>query len=78
MGGWRDLLGVVFLHQTAFLVLNCFPSNAFFEQLFSLAGAAMADKPVPPAMGKHAEAGSHQNEQILASVQPLEAKAHGS
>lgn len=48
MGSWRDLLGGVFQSQTAFLVLSCFPSNTCFEWSFSLAGAAITDKPVPP------------------------------
>ena len=78
MGSWRDLLRDVFQSQTAFLTLDCFPSNACFEQLFSLAGAAIPKKPMPPSMGKCMEAGSHQNEQILASVQLLKVRAHGS
>lgn len=47
MGSWRDLLRDVFQSQTAFLILDCFASNACFERLFSLAGAAITDMPVP-------------------------------
>lgn len=37
----RSAEGCVPQSQTAFFTLDCFPSNACFERLFSLAGAAI-------------------------------------
>lgn len=59
----RSAEGHVPQSQTVFLTLDCFPSKACFERLFSLAGAAIADMPVspPPLLhGEVHEAGSHQ------------------
>lgn len=64
----RSTEGHVPQSQTAFFTLDCFPSNACFERLFSLAGAAITDMPVSPhslLRGEVHEAGSHQMSKAL-------------